>query len=180
MFRMIGAAAAALALGACSTQPMSEGSSYSIPENSTFVLNQDVTVPEGWSRVFVQYGKVIEPRKLNKFDPYCQIVQIELTRAGADPQVIMADQFRTGSVVRRSISAAPTGTLLASSGSSLMDGDNRSSQTWVTEISLRSERQPQVRKLICGSWNDNVHFERWLRLREIRSALGNLATLSVN
>ena len=177
MFRVTCAAAAILALSACASGPVSEGSSYTIPRNSTFTLNQDVTIPVGWSRVFVQYGKVTPPGSVNQFEPYCQIEQIELSRQGEAPQVIEADEFRTGKFVRWFMEARQGGALFAGGGTTFRDGGH-SNRTFATQVWLHSPRQPQVRRLICGFWGDPA-LERHLTVAQIREVLGDLASVSI-
>src|SRR5512143_4162142 len=82
----------AMTLASCAVSPVTdEGSQfYRLPVGTAVVLNQDLTVPAGNARVFLQRGKVVAKNRLDVYQPDCNFEQRTVSDGTA---VIKADDF---------------------------------------------------------------------------------------
>ena len=150
-------------LASCAAQePITDESDFrmGIPTGSRFTLTQDVTVPEGWARVTIQNGAVVDSRRdINRSQPFCELGTDSVSRG--EPQVVTADEFVGGSAVRSRSTTI-----------------GREDKTYTTRITLRSEQQPNVRTLTCEQTGDPM-FSRDLTITQIRTALGGIIELQL-
>jgi hypothetical protein len=58
-------------------------------------------------------------------------------------------------------------------------GDGPSSETAVVQMWLHSDRQPQIRKLVCGGAEENPAIAKAPSIDQIRTSLGEIATLQL-
>ena len=175
------AVAAPLALAACAAAVKGDVSSpyYAVPVGSTVELHRSVTIPPGRTRVFIQNGVVS-----TGFDSYRTSCALEITELDRDdPQIVEPDTFRVRDVQRISleevVEAAPL--RLAALGGLLRVADDGGApmvyEGW--HLWLESPRQPGVRRLSCRGEFADVAVAEPPSIREIRDALGDLATLEL-
>jgi len=167
-------ALATLSLTACANlAPKDENSPfYAVPAGSRIVLHQNLQISPDRARVYLQDGKIV--RGPSPFSPYCQFEVNDLLPAG---QILKADEF----VVRKTqmgeeFIASRSPFILAVSG-----GGNAGSRDLllVWHLWLESPRQPNVRRMICGGRFDTPYRARRPSINEIRTQLGDIATLKI-
>lgn len=140
----------AMALAGCQTTAMHDVYSpgYSIPPDSQLILKREIAIPAGQRHVKLQHGRVVPG-----VDEYKVNCELRVYHLGADP--IRPDRF---SITR-------SGT-----------GREWHSQPYVMRfyrvLSLRSEAQPDVLKLICQRWDDPLA-GRNVSIPEMQQALGD-------
>ena len=133
------------------------------------VLNQDVSIENGWARVFVQSGEVTEHRQLDHTEPYCS-VEIKQV-ASADNQFMVAkDEFEIGRIQRKH----PDGAGIVPAFMNLEEDPGPYDHE--IDLYLTSASQPDVIRLRCNKtvydpWPEEIRFE------EITAALGGVAEL---
>lgn len=155
-------------------------STYVPVENGEVTLHRPLTVAPGRTRVYLQGGEV--SGAINEFEPHCQFRVREIAEHsqriepdrfavgrvfGTEDQVVMRDTIRLAS-------AAAT-TLVDGGGG---DGSGESRIMYIYFMTLNSPRQPQVTYLACGGAMLEPSLAEYPTLQEIRSALGEYATLT--
>jgi len=156
--RPLGAALLPVVLGACvSSTPVR-------PDATTdfqLVLQQPLQIPAASAHLRFQDGGPVGPS--DRFRPYCEF---ELSTRSEQPQPVEPDRFQVTAIQRRTLSDELTGMPAAP----LM----RCNQDvyYETRLWLASERQPQVRVLICREVFDGCAFGRYPGPAEIGEALG--------
>lgn len=150
---------------------------YQVPQGSTLVLNRDITIAPGTVRVIYQQGR--EVYAPNQWEPFCKF---EILPLKDEPQQVRADEF----LIYRS--GRGTGALLvgleqlpryARTGLLWFDDDSPSPLIYGTYLFLRSPKQPDVYRLLCGHLQDAGLVPRYLTVNQIRAALGNTFTLQI-
>lgn len=184
------AAATVLVAGCAGTGPGPLGERYQtpIPEGSTLVLEQDLQVPSGEARVFMQNGRVMRDAVLGGMDRFKPRCSFGLERRGSERLVstIEADRFTTGpartrayvrnwpdegvQVAGRSLSFG-FGLAMNDSG-----GPDIGYLTYVLEIPVSSPDQPQVDDFTCKV-DKPKNWRGKLGLEAIREAAGDLVTV---
>lgn len=174
-----------VALAGCNTTARYAGDEnspyYVVPPGSHVVLNQALTVPPEEAGVFIQNGQATPRGQVRYYDPYCRF---ELKTVRSAPRSVAPDDMivRNSAQQRLRTFSGITGgqyasasMLLAASPSDRDDG-NLSIQTYATRMDLDSPKQPEVYRLTCARVSDR-NDEHHLTIAEIRSTLGNIATL---
>ncbi len=135
-------------------------------------LNQNITIPAQSVGIYLQHGKVTSETETDQYYPNCRL---EVRNLQDKSQTITADTFTVyrvkwteEDVLLHSNQYASTGMLPVSSSTA---------DDYVTTLYLRSERQPNVTRLICSYWEDPTGFAEHLNVKQIRSALGKIFTL---
>ncbi|MCW8966052.1 MAG: hypothetical protein OQK82_05110, partial [Candidatus Pacearchaeota archaeon] len=161
-----------LLITACSTTPVTDESStlYILPIGSTLELHQSLSIEPNRARTFIQYGKVIEEKAIDKYYPYCEL---EISTLSEQTQIIQPDKFTIYKVID---DEHQTGRYFMYASLSISFTDGPVILGYATEFFLRSKKQPDVRKLICLSW-DEPWRGKYLSLTEIKRALGTIASI---
>ena len=139
----------ALFLAGCQTTATTDVNSlwFKIRPGSTLVLNQPVEIPAGEAHVDLQNGRLA-----GSVDEY--IVNCSLDIENLGPHTVSTDTFQIT--------------------------DASDSQEWISQpdimrfykvLRLRSERQPEVLKLVCQDW-DGPLMGRPVTVGEIQQAVG--------
>ena len=159
----------ALGLGACASPgtPPPQADSQLMLE-----LEEPVVVPAGEGGVHLGRGQ------LDRFEPWCRLTVHELP---ATDLTVRPDEFLVLEMRRHvwMVDAGGRPLQLALRGlwyGSLFDQDRPSHVTYATRIRLASDRQPQVRGLECGHWQEPP-WGRHLNLAEIAGAVAPQAQL---
>ena len=181
-FRLIPVVIATLFLAACQTTPTGAPDSqfFGLGPGSTVVLNQSLDVPAKKSVAYVVEGRSV--RKTRMYYPYCYFEMLRPRSEFTQPTTIEADTFSVKSVSRRKDIASSGQIMFASvdvginlAGSFVGGGTNQHYLN--TYIELESERQPQVKNLICGIFGHPADVN-WLNVPAINEQLGPIATLN--
>lgn len=175
-----------LLLAGCSSTGSHPAPEYRPPEGSRVELKQAIEFPGHTARSYLQYGKFEKWGAIYEWSPYCSF---GLNRTRDDqPQArrIEPDVFEVRNTrVHVDISRGPEDRAPGSGPdhgpvrlASLSGGSRAGTPSlfiYLTTITLYSDQQPQLDDLTCayrGSRQD-----RNLTMDEIRSTLGNIATI---
>lgn len=170
----------AAVLWACDT-PRSYGPDtpyYRFPSGSRLVLNRALDIPANWATARIQNGRLVAFGHVQEQQPHCIF---EANTIRAEPQRIEPDSFSIVRVERSaSTLAARTGFFLMV-GNAFADTDRPGQMFYKTVFMLKSDRQPDVKWLICQSdqYAAGITIPRHLTVTEIRWALGDLFTLEL-
>lgn len=168
-----------LALTGCATAPYPVSSPYyHIPAGSRLVLKQMLTIPPHSARIYIQYGKVITPRKRDQYYAHCWFLSRKVLD---EAQFIAPDTFIiTGTKKFEDYVQPQTEIRLAS----LADLASRRSDNgptaieYSTVLSIYSDSQPDIFQFICNHWEDPYDAEH-LTVAEIEKTLGEIATIEL-
>lgn len=134
-------------LTSCAAPVIDETSQYyGLPVGTTVVLQQDLTIPSGNARVFMQFGKVVAKTRLKTYQASCNFEQHDVSDGTA---VIRADRFRITAVARGEDLVVQKGGLRYASFRIADDGSNVSMVNLYIRYALSSPTQPQVMHLTC-------------------------------
>lgn len=162
-------------LTACATTGSDEGWGKLPKTGTRMTLNQDVTVPAGKSRVYIQYGKVVPHSQLNQPYPYCSFRLVRSKQELGTPQTILADEFVIEKVYRR-VDMMSANTPLRVAQVPILLTNDRSAQTLAISMEIASPRQPEVTSFICAAWGIPDVFN-YPSLGEITNTLGDVITM---
>lgn len=168
----------ALLLTGCGIAPRPSGpeSHYLLPGvGSSVTVNQEIVVPPGRSRVFIQWGQVVPWRAVDRYIPHCNFEIRELAREGF---TIAPGEFRVAEVRRLNEQVVAREAIqLASSGGWGIGGDGSYSHINLgVTMMLISEKQPQVMRLTCYGAESEPSSALQPSIREIEEVLGALAS----
>jgi hypothetical protein len=167
----------ALAVVSCAGQVADESSPYSrMPVGSTVVLQQDLAVPAGHARVFLQHGKVVEKRRLDVYYPHCNFEQHAVSDGTA---VIKADRFRVTAVGMGEDYVVQRDALIHAGWSMAGEFGGVSMINRYVGHTLNSPSQPQVTRLTCHGGFAFPGEAVTPSLTDIRTALGVVATVEL-
>jgi hypothetical protein len=163
---------------------------YMPPEGSIVRINEELTVPPPWARVFLQRGEVVSYGHLDRYYPSCNF---ELEAISQKPQIIRPGEFEIVHVSRREeylvrrvprFYAGPV--KLAGSGADfagplmLAQGGEAGSGSMfmhTVRMKLESEEQPDMYMLTCRGAQDNPPDVEFVSIDEMHEALGNKAVI---
>jgi len=162
-----------LLLSACQTTgPLDENSPFDVPPTgSRLVLKQALTIPAHNAGVSLQGGRVVSDKDVNQYHPHCRL---EVHEVRETTQTVTPDEF----VVRRAYQDSQMVALPGLMKAGLRVTSGMRYYVFRTTLDLRSERQPQVRWLVCQQWGEQA-LGQHVTLREIRATLGEMITLQL-
>ena len=153
---------------------------------SSLSLTQKLVIPKDRTFIYIANGKVAPLKDYNTvdvFEPYCMFfVEDEVSQ----DTIISPDTFEVTDVLEWEgyYSQSTSGFMNAVDNTNFsgrfikVDGD-RGDIMYATIISLRSKKQKEVKKLVCGHWDDYYRIEP-LSFEQLKTTLGNLITIEVN
>ena len=160
-----------------------------LPVGSTLRLTQVLEIPEDRTFIYIANGKVAPLKNFNTvniYEPHCMF---HLDKAESYQRQVLPDEFEITSIVeweteifarQNSIKAVSAFNrrdgLIKTGGASENDGGSNIVM-YATILSLRSDKQPEVKEMVCGHWNDPSELEP-LTLEEMKSALGDLILIN--
>jgi hypothetical protein len=172
--------ACAWLLSACGPMTIRDTATHTFVPIQGWVLelHQDVTIPPNRTRIFFQEGRA--SYGINEYEPHCQL---RVRPISERPQPVHADRFtiekvfgNVDSIVSNDpIRLAAAGTAVVMGGGG--DGDGPSRVIYFYFMGLHSDKQPDVSYLVCGGALDDAALARYPTLQEIRTAMGDYATL---
>lgn len=173
----------ALLITGCASHREAWNQVYGVPVNSTVRLLQPLTIPVRDTQVFIQEGtSKYEESPFGSQDQYYPFCYFEVADISESPQIIEPDTFIVTAVSRDETDviaeAAPirvAGPLLAQAGG----GGSVRMIVRMTVMRLHSDRQPQMRKLVCAGGFDLESWAKLPTIKDIELALGNVAKLDI-
>ncbi len=148
----------ALMLTACRHAPVTDPHSrfFVPPVGSRFTVHQTLTVPARSAQVYIQDGRVT--RSVNFYLPHCKLWVRDISD---HPQHIEPDQFTITAVARHTdcvvlVRHSPLQVASLDPPRLARGGldDGPTDCRYYIEMRLHSDRQPQVRKLVCQQVDD--------------------------
>jgi hypothetical protein len=157
-----------------------ERNAYVPAQAGTFALHKAITVGGGRTRVYLQDGEPVSG--VNEFKPHCQLqvntLEDTLRTVHPDTFTITRVSTRTDQVVQSvPLRLAALGTFQQAHFGHDDGGETR--RMYVYLFYLQSDRQPDVRALICGGAFDTPGLAERPSLQEIAAALGAYGTLTL-
>lgn len=166
---------AVTALAACATPVVGEDSPRArLPVGSVVVLHQDLVVPDGHTRVFLQGGAVVEKHRLKAYYPHCNFEQRTVSDGKA---VIAADRFTVSAVSVGEDYVVQRGNLIHAAMRPVADDSHVGMVNRYVRHRLESARQPQVLNLTCHGGFDFPGRVEPPSPADIRAALGGLVSI---
>jgi len=158
---------------------------YGIPVNSSISLQQSLTIRPRHTQVFLQDGTAIYSRGwvslLSGYDQYYPFCYFEVADISDSEQTISGDTFIITRVYRDEtdiVQARPTRLT-----SQIMVGDDAVGGfrmiVKTTVMRLSSDKQPEVKMLVCGGGFGHEPFVELPTVDEIRHTLGDIARLDL-
>jgi len=157
-----------IALQACSNIESYNG----IEAGNILELKERLTIRANSARISIQFGKIVNYSQIDNYYPHCWFIS---WKRKTEPQIIKVDKFEIISVIetfdlvkRESGGFRLSAISVADSGLTAVE--------YITEIHLRSEKQPHIKRLICSHWEDPSDAAH-LSLQQIQNTLGNIAAI---
>jgi hypothetical protein len=164
---------------------------FAPPKDSTVILHENLQFAPQTARVFLQRGQTHQ-YGFNRYYPWCYIQVNAVVDA---PQTLRADTFEVYRVVSREeqvvehepirlagVAIERGGDLQTGQDLRLAVGNGGGGPSTVTQtvqLWLRSEKQSNIRKMVCGGAEDNPATALPPSILEIQGALGAIATLKI-
>ncbi len=118
---------------------------FSVPVDSLLVLTRPVTIPAGTEHVFFQRNRLMHIRDVNRYLPYCEI---QVSTARSSPQTVDPDEFVIFKVYQLNKFQLAQGRFIHAGTRD--DSPGNDFEVVATVMELYSERQPEVRRLLCA------------------------------
>ena len=158
-----------LLLAACRIlEDAGEARADRIPLGTLLDLHRDLTIPPDQAGVFIR-GTPIGDR--DRYDAACRL---EVRSVALTPRTVRADRFTVVRVVWdwERFSQRESGLRRVR----LFDRDGPALLRFSTVLYLRSDRQPDVFRLVCSHLQDSAQSPRHLTAAEIRTVLAPVVT----
>jgi hypothetical protein len=144
-----------------------------------FTLHRDITIAPGRVRIIFQEG--VASQGASELKPRCEL---EVNLILETPQTIHAGSYRIGKVrgMQRFVNRPTDRIMLAAVGDPVQLADDTSNEWYMYtyRMQLLDERQTDTPTLICGGAYNFAFYARYPTLQEMRTALGNYATLTLD
>jgi len=171
-------------LSACGPLTIKDTTTQSfIPiQRGVLELHQDVIIPANRTRVFFQDGRLLYG--INEYYPHCQLRVRDILE---QTQTVQADRFTIDKVfgtLDQVVSSGPVrlaaagSTVIAGGGGGGGNGESRLMYTYF--MALHSDQQPNVTYFVCGGAFEEPALTEYPTLQDIRTAMGDYATLTLD
>ncbi len=157
----------------------SPASPYFLPPKGTQVrINEDIQVPAGWARVFIQRGEVVSYGTLDLYYPSCNL---EVWDVKQEPQLIRPGLFTIMRIRRRDEEVVQRKPAIHASLTVIADvrGSDVAMVTRAVRMWLHSDEQRNVFRLTCRGALDDPPDARFISINEMQTALGDKVTLVI-
>lgn len=154
-----------------------------LPIGSTLRLTEKIIIPKDRSFIYIANGKVAPLKNYNTVDIYEPYCMLYLDKGASFQQEIFPDEFKITNIIEweRDFSKLDIMNVVKYHERapgfikvvSISDDGGPSIVMYATILSLHSNNQPNVEKIVCGHWNYSFEIEP-LTLEEMKSALGDL------
>lgn len=157
-----------------------ERNAYVPAQAGTFELHKEITIRGGRARAYLQGGAIV--MGVNEFRPHCQL---QVNTLKDTPRAVHPDTFAITRVSTRTDQVVQTTPLQLAALDAFRlahfghDDGGESRRMYVYLFFLHSDRQPDVRALICGGAFDTPGLAERPTLQEIAESLGAYGTLSL-
>lgn len=164
-------------------QPDVNSPLFLVPAGARVILQKTVNVQAGQNEIYFQNGDTMPWYKVDIYLPYCALrISSKINAA----QVIQPDEFTVTKSYQETFfqqvlapDAGPVVRPAAFIGMVDLDqGGNMEYQVVADVMKLSSERQPNVRALLCTDWGVPQN-ESHITLEKMRRALGNAITIDL-
>ena len=169
--RILALFAIALVLSACQSLP-----GYSrptgptpMPELTSVTLNRELYIRPDYASVYIQSGQVRPTNSAAEYYPHCIL---ELRTVAAIARTVQPDTFIVTGIHRERYMAGLDGLQLAG----LALGGDYNPVMSTTTLSLHSDRQPEVFRLLCQQLDEPFQAHH-VSVAEMQAALGEVMTL---
>jgi hypothetical protein len=177
--KQLGAIVVALLLAACSQQYLVNNDSdypYNLPPvGSMVVVNKAIAVPAGEVRIFLQQGKLYSKQEFDRYEPSCSF---ELRKLADVPREILPGSFIVTKVQRLMQQVVRMDK--PSSGLMKVVDIETSGNPMVVHgyhLWLGSESQPDVMRMTCRGYFDDLNRAEPPSLNDVTKSLGKFADL---
>jgi hypothetical protein len=144
-----------------------------------FTLHRDITIDPGTVRVIFQEGTA--GQGASEYQPRCEL---EVNLILDTPQTIHAGGYRIGKVrgMQRFVRRPTDRIMLAAAGNPVLLADDTSNEWYMHtyRMQLLDEHQADAPTLTCGGAYNFAFYARYPTLQEMRAALGDYATLTLD
>ena len=147
---------------------------YSVTIGSRITIHQDLPIDANEVTVVLQEGKVINRRNLKVRQPSCRF---EVLTIKATPQTLYKDVTEIIRFVHYTEYVSTGLIQFASLDGALANAASPTAEIYITEIYLRSQKQPDLFRLVCSHWEDPTHGD-YLTMDSMSRALGTLASFT--
>lgn len=127
-------------------------SSNYIPQGTTIVQKESITIPTGDAHVLLQNGQISSAKKTDKYNPYCRFEVNKLS--GTPAEVIKPGAYTISGVELNSVQVV-----------------GRTTFNYITKMLLNSPNNPNIRNMSCGAWQDNSTGD-YISITQMQQALG--------
>lgn len=159
-----------------------------LPVGSTLRLTQTIEMPADRSFIYIAHGKVAPLNNYKTVDIYSPYCTLHVYKESSHARQIMPDQFEITKIDEWETSFGrldfKNNTYANNHSGNFVKVTNNGNDGgpsilfYATILSLRSAKQPDVKELVCGHWNDPSEIEP-LTLEEMKSALGDLLPIVI-
>jgi hypothetical protein len=161
----------------CATTLENKSERPSVSPASIVQIKQDLEIPNGKSRVYMQDGVVNTLRNINKRSAYCSVLMQKQQADNEPKRIVSPGQFTVTKVIETNNYSGSRRTYVASLGW-ILEVANKTRPRHINfgiEMLLQSTDQPGVRSLICEKRSENAfNLYEYPTLEQIRNTLGNL------
>jgi|LGOV01.1.fsa_nt_gb hypothetical protein len=158
-----------------------------LPPGSTLRLTQKLTIPKDRSFIYIAKGKVAALKNYNTVDIYEPYCMFYVNKEVPYQREVLPDEFKVTKIIEweRYFSKLDIMNVMSNyrkkpefikTGYASDDGAP-GIVMYATIISLHSNKQPEIEKLVCGHWNYPHEIEP-LTLEEMKFALGDLILIN--
>ena len=158
-----------------------------LPVGSHLRLTQAIEIPADRSTVYIAGGRVMPFKNYNTVDVYKPYCEFGPDGESSQPRRVLPDRFEITRIVEWEKYLGSLETVRVASaaedkkrrpdvfgvGTLFEDDGGPSIVMYATILSLRSDNQPEIKKMVCGHWEELGKVEP-LTLEQLKSALGGL------
>ena len=160
-----------------------------LPVGTMLRLTQPIEIPADRSYIYIAAGKVVPLKPFNTVNIYYPYCTFHMRTTDSHSRHVRPDRFKVTKVVewedyhgsldmRKFIAGTSTGSMIKVRRAAYNDDGGLPTIMYATILSLYSPKQPEVKELVCGHWDDMGIVEP-LTLEEMKSALGDLIQLEM-
>jgi len=168
-------------VSSCQSPPFSPDSPLSpVPVQSRLILHETLTIPTDQLSLWFQDGKQMLKNDLNFYHPHCKF---ETLNKQDSPKQVRPDTFSIHKVVRWDNYVSNTVRLAqlrfgVGMGMVAKDSGGIGPLNAATEMFLKSEKQPDVYRMVCSQWEDANDLNH-VTINQIQRTLGKIFTLEL-
>jgi len=158
-----------------------------VPVGSTLRLTEPLEIPPNYSFVYIAFGRIAPHKHINSVDIYEPYCEFHLRKKSDQARRVEADTFKITKIVEwegyvdapSAIKVASADTIAASGGINIRIGAGDYNDVgpslimYATILTLQSDKQPEVKEMVCGHWYDQGKVEP-LTLEQFKTAIGKM------